>query len=438
MPAITFGGIGSGMDVEGIITGLTNASRGPITLLNTRVNDTTSAISSLSDIGNFMSSLKGVVEALDTTEEVSSYSGKSSNESISITTSGSALPGAYNIEVTSLASEQRTYSNTLGGSSTTALGQAGTLDFNIDGTNASVAIDAGDNLNDVVTKINASGLRMTASTFFDGTDYRLQVRGLDTGAANAIAMTETGTTFGLTTPANTRQQASDAVIKLDDYQIKSATNQFSGAIPGVTLNVSKLTTEPARIEIATDGTKLKEKITSVVNAYNNVINNIHRISGFGSLKASNSALAGDSALRTITNKLSEQMSKSFGSGDFQTMRSVGIQLNNDGTLKLDSSALDKALAKNPADVGKFFAGSDSGDGAMDSIRDLVKSLTDPTNGTLTNRKEGLEARKTALQKTMDQEEARLTRYSELLRKQFSAMDTSVSNSQAQLAYLQRI
>jgi len=77
MPAITFGGVGSGIDTEKIISGLISASQGPLQQVTTQQAQTQAAISSMSDIGNLLSKLKDSLTALDTTQEVGSFKASS-------------------------------------------------------------------------------------------------------------------------------------------------------------------------------------------------------------------------------------------------------------------------------------------------------------------------------------------------------------------------
>ena len=120
MPAITFGGIGSGIDVESIITGLVSASRGPLNRVNEQKNQVQSATSSVSDIGSLLSKLKTAVGALDTIGEVGSFKVTSSNEAIAATAAGNASAGSFEISVGRLATAYKSYSDGLASSSNVA------------------------------------------------------------------------------------------------------------------------------------------------------------------------------------------------------------------------------------------------------------------------------------------------------------------------------
>ena len=185
------------MDTEGIVTGLVSASSGSLNTLKSRASDADSAVSTLSGISSLLATLQKSVDALANTRDVGAYTASSSSSAIAVSANGTALPGAYSIKVNALAKEQRNYSTTFS-SMSTALGQTGTLSLQVGtGTAVNVDVTATDTLDGIAAKINASGQRISASIFNDGTNYRLQVRGLDTGEANTITFGGTGLSLGL-------------------------------------------------------------------------------------------------------------------------------------------------------------------------------------------------------------------------------------------------
>jgi len=435
MATITFGGVGSGLDTESIVTGLVKASQGPLTQIQTQATNLSSANTSLSSVASLLSKLQTALEAVDEVQEVGSYSASSSSTALVASATGTASPGSYQISVDRLASEQRSYSTGYA-SSSTALGLSGSLDFSIGGgTATSVALDAGDTLETLVSKINSSGARVSASILNDGTLSRLQIRGLDTGAANAI--TFSGTTVGLNLAANTRQAAADAQVTIDGYAVTRPTNQFSGAISGVTLNLTATTPvgSPATVKVASDPDGLKNKLNSIVTAYNSVIDMVHGVSGYGATKASNAALSGDPLLRSLTARMSSAVGTQVGTGAYQTLGSIGVKLDRDGHMSLDADKLSKALAADSAGVAKVIAGPDSTTGAVDVLRDVVKAFNTVGTGAIAQRQTSLASRIKDTNARADREQHRLDAYAAALRKQFTALDTLMSNSSQNSSYL---
>ena len=435
---ITFGGIGSGMDTESIVNALVGVERQGQTALQTKLTANNSSISNLSSVSSLLSKLKAASDALDTTAEVGSYKASSSNAAIVASSSGLASPGKYSIVVDKLAREQRSYSATIA-SVGTPLGQAGTLKLGVgSGPTTDVAIVATDTLDDVISKINSSGQRITASSFYDGTSYRIQLRGQDSGAANAFSTVETGTTFGFTIPANATAQ--DAQIQLDGFTIKSATNQVTGAIRGVTLALTATTTDAVTIGVDNDPDGLKTKLTALVDSYNAVISKVKDLAGNGTVKAKDANLAGDSTLRSINSRISAALqSVTSSTATYNSLGSIGLSLDRSGKLSLDSTKFSKAMAADSDAVTKVLAGAGSGGlGVMGAVSSAVDMFTKTGTGLLANRSEAMAATTKRLQDRIDREEIRINRYADQLRKQFTQMDTTVASWNSQSSYLSSV
>ncbi len=436
MPAVTFGGIGSGMDVEGLISGLVNAERASLQPTQRKVSETRSAISAMGDVAGLLAKLKTAAGKLSDEREVASYTATSSGTQVVATTTAGALPSSYDIEVTQLASEQRTYSDPFL-SKTAGLSQAGSFNIQVGtGAPATVNMDAGDSLESITNKINGLGLRVSASIFSDGGTYRLQIRGLDSGEANKLTFSESGTTLGLTDPLNTKQAAQNAIVKVDGFSVTSATNKIDGAILGVSLAVTAKTTTPINLRIASDPGVTKTKVSEFISAYNAVVDKAHTLAGFGTSNAQNPALAGDSALRGALSSLSSIATGALGlGGSLDRLSDVGVSIDRTGRLTMSDSKFTQALADRPAEVIKLLGGGSGADGVMDKFRTAVDRLTDPKNGLLFTRKAGLEIRAKSLDDKLSMEQTRIQRYADTLRKQFTAMDGTVARNQALLRQL---
>jgi flagellar hook-associated protein 2 len=435
---VSVAGFGSGIDVDALVSGLVNASSGNLNLLQQRASDYRSASSTLSAIGTSLGSLQSAADAISSVQGIASYTATSSSSAVVASANGSALPSSFSVNVTSLAKEQRTYSATFA-SSSDALGQSGTLGLQIGtGTAVNLTIDASDSLDSIAAKINGAGLRVNASVFYDGSAYRLQVRGLDTGAANAVTFNETGTLLDLngtgatTSSGKTVQSATDASLTIDGFTVTRPTNQITGIVQGVTLALTSTTSSPATVTVAGDASSLKTKVASFVSSFNSVINAIHNATGFGTTKATNQALAADSALRTINDRLSSFMgSAGTNAGSYKTLADVGIALNRDGTLLLDDTKLTQAVGTDPGSVTKLLArppGATSG-GMMADLNDILKSLTASDTGILALRGQSFDSQAKSFDTRATSEQTRLDNYANNLRKQFTAMNDSIGASQ---------
>lgn len=438
---ITFGGVGSGMDTEGIVSGLIQADSGSLNALKAKQNDTDAAVSVLSNISSLLSTFRSSVNALADARNVGSYTATSSSSAVAASANGAALPGSYDVEVLALAKEQRNYSQTFA-THDGALGMSGTLTLQVgSGTAVDIDVKATDTLDDIVSSINSKGGRFSASVFNDGENYRLQLRGLDTGAANAITIS--GLDLGLNDPGadglgGKVQAAQDSKVKIDGFTVSRGSNQVVGAIQGVTLALTQLTTSPIQLRVDTDPTALQSKIQSVVSSYNAVITKIHQTAGYGATAGSNAVLRGDSTLRTIAQQMSSAvLTQVTGGGTFGNLKDIGISLGRDGSLSLDSAKLSQAISRDASSVSNVLAGPGGGKGVMDIMASLADGIT-TNNGILGLRSDSLSQKSKQIGNRVTAEQDRLNRVAENLRKQFTAMDSTVAGNNAQLKYLQNL
>jgi len=339
---VTLSGLASGIDTASIVNQLISADSGTLNALQDKSSNTQAANSTVSSIGTQLSTLATAAQALSDATSNGSFTATSSGTMVGVTSSPAAQPGTYSVEVKDLAAAQRTYSQSFA-SDTAALNQTGSFTIAVGtGAPATINVLATDSLQSIVSKINDSGLQVSASVFNDGTTSRLQIRGINTGKANALTFVENGTTLDLNgtgalpTSGKTVQPAQDASLIVDGFPVTRPTNQITGAINGLTLNVTDKTTSPITVNVASDPTTLTTNLNAVVTAYNNVINAIHKATGYGDQKASNTLLSGDSTLRTVASKLSTSMQgMSTQSGSLTSLADIGLTLQRDGTLALD-------------------------------------------------------------------------------------------------------
>jgi flagellar hook-associated protein 2 len=431
---ITMAGLGSGMDVSAMIDALVNAKKSQQSVLKTRATETKAASTAISDVASLLAKLKTSVDALADAKSIQTYAASSSGTAVQATVTGAAGPGRYAVTVSGLARAYRSYSNP-SSSATTALAQVGTMSIAGGGSHSgNIALEATDSLSSIAEKINSANLGVQATTFYDGSQFRLQVSGANTGAENAVSIT--GLDLGLNEAGNLKQQAQSAHIVVDGFDVYGSTNQITGAIPGVTLALTDVTTSPINIETKANPDTLKAKAQAVVDAYNAVIKKVQATAGYGTTKASNSQLAADSTLRSLASKMSSATRSVVNTGtSYSTLNSLGISLTRDGQLTLDSAKFDAAVKASPEAVTKVLAGTASSDGIMDVMSSVVDMFNQTSTGLLTNKRTTLDATAKRLETRATEEQDRLDNYRALLEKQFAAMDTSVSNSNGISAYL---
>jgi flagellar hook-associated protein 2 len=433
--AINFGGLSSGLDTESIITELVKIERAPIAQIASKQSQITSARDSLSSFLSKLTALRKAADDLATPAQFNAFKATSSDGAVVASVTGSASAGSYDVVVDKLAREQRNHSNTFG-SATAALGQAGDLQIKVGAANAvTVTVTAADSLSAVAGKINASGARVAASVLYDGANYRLQVRGLDSGADNAVTYTDNGTALGLDAPGSVIQTARNARVFVDGLTVERPTNQVTGVIPGVTLALTKEQATPVTVSVDADPSALKAKIQSFASAYNDVMAAARLTAGFGTIKAGNALLSGDGTVRDAVSRVSRALGAPVAgaTGLYRSLGSVGLVSQRDGSLTFNASKFDAAVLDDAAGVQKLFVvdAATGANGAMGTMRTALTALT-------TGEKAGLNARIAAFGKELarlDDRSERLERQASeaeaSLRKRFTAMEQAVARYKAQ-------
>lgn len=441
--SFSLGGLASGIDTNALVDGLMGVARQPSDQLAARKVQVDAASTTISTFSSKLAALKTAALALTTNVGFASTAATSSDASIVATTTGSTATGSYAVTVEQLARAQKARSTTQGtNTGTTALGMTGSLDLQVGSDVANlknVPILATDSLSDIASKISSSGARITASVMNDGTGYRLIVQGLDTGAGNSFTIGENGTSLGFGVPGaptagSVYETAADAKFTVDGMPATSSTNQVSGVVGGLKLALTRLTTSPTIVAVSTDSTVLRQKVTALMNSYNDVINYGHQQAGFAGSKASNPFLAADSSIRGALHKMGSLMSSPVAgtTGAYTTMRSLGFKTAQDGTLTMDYTKLDSALLADPDSVRRLFV-TDTVTGAtglMDSLMKGVDSLVTGKSGAVAARISALQAQSKRIDDAKTKMDLRLDDYQAHLKKQFSAMDAAVGKYKA--------
>jgi flagellar hook-associated protein 2 len=440
MASITFGGLASGLDTNSIIDKLMSIERQPIDRLQKQRQQETTRRTLIGDILTKMNSLSTAVLALNTQAAVQGRSvDVPQGAPFSATVQGAAPTGAYSIQVNALAQAQRTYSNAVANADTTGIFTAGTIAVTVGGTTANVNVNGADSLNTLATKLNATGLRLSAAVIYDGTNYRMVVNGADTGASNAITFSDpAGTGLGLDAPANTVVAAQNASVKIDGLTVTSSSNTVSGSIPGVTLTLKGTSGTASTLTVSQDPEKLKTALKGVVEAYNAVMSLVNKqFPSDSKSQLGPETLAGDSTLRQLQGSLLGLPTVRGGPAGnaFTTLAEIGVNVDRYGTMSIDQDRLQKSLDRDASAVTNLLAGTDSTNGVMKKIADGFKIYTDFVDGALPGKQKTIDSRIQILDADIARMEAAATAYETNLRQQFTAMEQLISSLQSQTGAL---
>jgi flagellar hook-associated protein 2 len=445
-------GAGSGIDTAALVSSLVSATREPkekaITdkqsVNNARVSALASAASALSTFST----------ALTTLLDGTGFSGQPGSNDTSIA-SVSLLPGGTptglpaQLEVVQLASAQTLESPVLA-DKTTPVG-LGTLTLTTASGAKTITIDSSNNtLAGLASAINSADAGVTASVVTDNQGARLVLKGA-TGEANAFTLTA-GTadadlqrfTFNGTTGGMTRkQEAKDSIIRIDNVEQHNSSNVVDTAIPYVRIDLNKAA-PGTTVTLASDEptTTVRDLVVEYVDAYNQLRTALNQVSAAGTDSASAGALASDSGIRYMKNQLARLTSMNLASsGPYQTLSDIGASTNRDGTLTLDTTKLDKAIAADPAAVTKMLnpavsTASDPGLAtAVKTISDSIQSTGSAfkaSQGKYDALKTSLAAQLDKLNTDMDDYETRLTAVYSKMESQLTALKATQSYMEQQI------
>ena len=448
-------GIGSGLDVNSIISKLMSVEQAPLTQLQSKATTIQTSISAYGAVQSALSTFRDAAQALTNPSTWSATTGTSSDPTAAtVSTSSGAAAGNYAINVTNLAASQSTVSGTY--ASGAALVGAGTLHINLgtwtgtsfaqqtDGTGAAtpgvnIAATASDTLQTLADKINVSTAGVTAAIVTDATGARLVLSSRTTGAANGFQVTTGDTALaGLaydpssgTAGTTLTQPGANANATINGLPVSSATNSLSNVLSGLTVNLLKPTTTPVQVTVAQDSGSIKASINTLVTAYNSLASLLAADTKYDAATTTAGPLQGDSTAVSLQRQLRNILgSSSTASSAFSTLSQAGLQVQTDGTIKVNDATLSNALA-NPTQLKALFAATNAtATGGATGFAQQFRSFADSalgTDGLLSSRVAGLNKTLTRNGTDQDALSTRLAATEARLRAQYTALDTKMAS-----------
>jgi flagellar hook-associated protein 2 len=418
---------GQGIDVSSLVSQILSNSTGQLTEWQDEQTTLQGQASDLTAINSDLSALATAVTALaDPQGALTAQSATSSDTSVlSATADTTAVSGNHSITVTSLATAGAVYTNDLAGGASASILPSGEIDLQIGGaTPVPITITPGSNdtLTTLASYINGQNLGVDASVVTDANGSRLALVSQNTGTPGALAITGNNTNLTFNTPSG----GTNAELTIDGIPYASTSNTITGAIPGVTLN---LTTEssgtPVQVSVGPDSAQATTAINNFVAAYNQVVGDINQEFAFNTSTNSQGPLAGDSLVEQLQSSILNDAAFSVsGNGGDVNLASIGVNTNNDGTLTVDSTQLNSALASNPAAVQSFFQNTAQTGFANNFNADLT-NLTDPVQGPLNVDLAQNQAEQTDLSTTITNFQTQLTAQQTALTAQYDAVNASL-------------
>ncbi|HJW05098.1 MAG TPA: flagellar filament capping protein FliD [Rhodanobacter sp.] len=438
---LTSMGVGSGIDVASLVEKLVAARKAP--QQNQITSQTAAANTQLSALGQVSAALSALQSAMAPLTDGSVFTAHTVSSSdasvLGASATGTPVNGSYDIVVTQLASALKASSGAFA-SGSTAVG-TGTLTIAVGSQSMSLTLDSSNNsLAAIRDAINgASDNPGVSATIVTGTDgAHLVLSGTRTGAANGFSVSSSGGDGGLAAlkydPAASSGNglsvvtaAADAQYSIDGLAASSAGNTVSTAIDGLTLNLVKAGS--STLTVSSDSSKATSALTNLVNTYNSFVGIYQNLTRYDATSGTAGALLGDATLNGISNTLSGIIG---GTANGAALSSIGISLQVDGTLSLDSTKLATTLG-NGTQVSSLFGGASGLAAKLNApltswvgSAGVLASRTSSINQQLSD----LTNQQTALNNRMDSLTA-------MYQAQFTALDTLMSKLNGTSSYLQQ-
>ncbi|ABB74642.1 flagellar hook-associated protein 2 [Nitrosospira multiformis ATCC 25196] len=389
--AITAAGAGSNLDVNGIVSQLMAAERTPLALLQKRESDYQAKLSAYGTLKGALSAFQTAMQGLADPAKYNAVSASAADSSLLTATgnsNGKAVPGSYSVEVQQLAQQQKirsegfaSTSSTVGSGTLTI--QYGTYDnvlntFTLNNAKPAqtITIEPSSNtLSGVRDAINAANAGVSATIVNDGAGNKLVLTAKDPGAASSLKITVSDDdggnldTTGLSALAFDPtvgggsgknliqvQAAQDAKLRIDGIDIVKSSNTITDAIEGVTLSLLKTNAgSPTTLNVSPDTAAAKTAVEAFVKSYNSINQTLSNLSAYNPGAKKGAILQGDSAAFSIQRGIRSALTAMMGdSRGFTSLSQIGVTLQKDGSLAVDSAKLQASMDTGFEQIGRLF------------------------------------------------------------------------------------
>jgi flagellar hook-associated protein 2 len=444
-------GAGSGLDTKSIVNAMVEAEKASKqSTIDRRTVDVDTKISGMAQVKSALANLQTAFAKLDDKDEFN-FSALSNSDPTTVYSQldgSTPLEGSFAVTVSQLAQGEIRQSNAQG-SPTNDLNSATEYSFSIaTGTGGSqvISLDAGAvSLDNAASAINDLGMGYTAWVVETSADnYQLLLQG-PAGASNTITITDTADLFGLNTAGNTMQQAQNAEATMNGVSISRTSNVVTDLIPGMAIELSKVSTTPVTISVTQDITAAQSAITALVTAYNDFETVLKEQTSALNSSGEVGALKSDSAIRGIRDTMRRLMSDDSSSpGTTATsLSSIGIAVQRSGKFAVDSGALALAIQSNYSEIVQMFSANTNsespyGEKSRGIAGDLVVQINDylSSSGIITTREATYTATQSKLEDDQTVLDAKMEKVTARYTSQFSTMNRIMDEMKSMQTYLE--
>jgi len=314
-------------------------------------------------------------------------------------------------------------------------------------------------LSGLVSYINQQNLGVTASVETNASGSRLLLVPQSSGAAGVVTIsndtTNGGNGMGFASVYNPSSPPAgngmgfmqavagqDAALTVDGIPIDSGSNTVTGVIPGVTLTLSGLTTSgsgsdqtdnPVTLQISPNLTPIATDINNFVSAWNTLITAVNTGIQTNTSTGAAGTLQGDTSVDMVQEQLLAGLGTSMsGNNGVVNLQSIGIDMQDDGTLTVDSTTLNDALQNNFSAVQNLFQGTTS---VGSTIQTSLTGLTNTATGALNVDMNGINNEVTDLNSQISDFQTQLQATQTQLTTEYSTINTTLEQLPQTLAQI---
>ncbi len=455
---ITSLGVGSSLDLAGLLSSLQSAELAPTSVLLNRISSVQTQISAY---GTLQSAVQAVQSAAATLGQASTFNSVKTGvtgSDITATAATGAIAGSYKVVVTALAQADQLQSSTAISSTTAgsqSFGSGGSITITLaNGSSQTINLSGNSDtsLQGVINAINSdssAGVNATAVNNGNGGEY-LMISGSQTGTANAISSISVSGNSTLASALNytaggsgnslsLTQSAQNAALTINGIAVTSGTNTVQGAINNVTLTLNSVTASGGSdtLNLTTDPTVAENAVKSFVTAYNALQSTISSLTAFSTTNNTSSPLTGDNTTHSAQSAIAQALQVYIGTGTLHSLADLGITTNaQTGQLNLDTTKLDQAITTDPTDAAALFT-STSGLAAniQNATTGILGNASTGVTGSLSYATSGLQQTITALQNQYTSLLSTVTGDMNRYRTEFTNLDAMLATMNSTSNYL---
>ena len=432
-------GVGSGLELQSILEQLREVDQGVIDRKQDNITSLEAQLEEFTSVKNNLLDLKSKALDLSLSSTFIGRTASSSNDKIiEATVLDGATVKSTAVEVVKLAEQSSWLSDGVSDSTDSVSASESSFSYGFGDDNITLTVAAGTSLAQLADQINddPDNPGVTASIIDTGetsNQYKLLVQADEFGEDNRINLLATPITMAAQTGAT---ETLDSKIKVDGITYQRDSNSINDVISGVTLNIKDVDT--ATISVGNNDDALKEKITGLVEAYNEVSQELRISTAYDSDSEELGILAG-STLRSMPFDLQNLMSSFISadsSGKIVSLFDLGMEIERDGTITIDDDTLEEAIQTYPDEVQAFFVGDSDNDikGFADTVNDRLRTATS-SSGILEAEKSAAQFRIDDLELHVEEETSRLDKRYEQLTRRFVELDSFMNQMTSTSNYL---